>query len=61
MCYEKSEAFIIDDTSISPNHIKDVSPPGSEIAVPIIISEEVIAVRHVCHFFTRKYTEKSLK
>lgn len=44
MCYEKSEAFIIDDTSISPNYIKDVSPPGSEIAVPIIISEEVIAV-----------------
>jgi two-component sensor histidine kinase len=44
MCYIKAESFIIDDTSLSPNYIKDVSPAGSEIVVPIIISNEVVAV-----------------
>ncbi len=44
MCYEKAESCIIDDTSISPNYIKDISTAGSEILVSIILSEEDLAV-----------------
>jgi len=44
MCYKNAESLIVDDVSRSPVYIKDVSTAGSEIAVPILIDNQVIGV-----------------
>jgi len=44
MCYEKKQSLIIRDVSKSANYIQDVSAAGSEIVVPIMVGDEVMAI-----------------
>lgn len=44
LCYESGKSLIIEDTTVSPNYIKDVSLAGSEITVPIFVENKVVAV-----------------
>lgn len=43
-CYESGQSLIVEDVSKSPNYIKDVSYAGSEIVVPILVNNKVIAI-----------------
>lgn len=61
LCYEKAESLVISDVSKSSSYVKDVTIAGSEITVPIVVANKVIAIISSESPTTSFYTESHRK